>query len=101
MLQEAGQAGMVLQVGAGLLLERLPKQFKQDVVLAMSLAYVDQSREAMTLSPPDFVACCEVLERALKLLQVKMIHFKGLVSGKCLHLLFECCMPFALQSIIT
>ncbi|KAH7692689.1 Protein ACCUMULATION AND REPLICATION OF CHLOROPLASTS 6-like IMS domain-containing protein [Dioscorea alata] len=68
-LQEAGQAEMVLQIGAGLLLERLPKQFKQDVVLAMALAYVDQSREAMALSPPDFVACCEVLERALKLLQ--------------------------------
>ncbi|KAJ0964252.1 hypothetical protein J5N97_029374 [Dioscorea zingiberensis] len=68
-LQEAGEAEVVLRVGAGLLLERLPKQFKQDVVLAMALAYVEQSREAMALSPPDFVTCCEVLERALKLLQ--------------------------------
>ncbi|XP_020241613.1 protein ACCUMULATION AND REPLICATION OF CHLOROPLASTS 6, chloroplastic [Asparagus officinalis] len=35
----------------------------------MALAYVDLSRDAMALTPPDFVGCCEVLERALKLLQ--------------------------------
>lgn len=60
---------MVLRLGASLLLERLPKSFKQDVVLTMALAYVDLSRDAMALSPPDFIGCCEVLERALKLLQ--------------------------------
>ncbi|OAY67739.1 protein ACCUMULATION AND REPLICATION OF CHLOROPLASTS 6, chloroplastic isoform X1 [Ananas comosus] len=68
-LQEAGETEVVLKIGGDLLLERLPKPFKQDVVLAMALAYVDLSRDAMALSPPDFVKCCEVLERALKLLQ--------------------------------
>ncbi|CAM8933750.1 unnamed protein product [Rhodiola kirilowii] len=68
-LQEAGEAEIVLQVGESLLGERLPKSFKQDVVLAMSLAYVDLSRDAMSLSPPDIIRGCEVLERALKLLQ--------------------------------
>lgn len=63
---------MVLQIGESLLKERLPKSFKQDVVLAMSLAYVDLSRDAMALSPPDFVRGSELLERALKLLQVKL-----------------------------
>lgn len=60
----------MLQIGQGLLRERLPKSFKQDVVLAMGLAFVDISRDAMALSPPDFVSACEMLERALKLLQV-------------------------------
>lgn len=69
-LQEAGETEVVLQIGESLLKERLPKSFKQDVVLAMSLAYVDLSRDAMSLSPPDFVKGCELLERALKLLQV-------------------------------
>ncbi|KAG6509208.1 hypothetical protein ZIOFF_034599 [Zingiber officinale] len=68
-LQEAGQAELVLRIGKSLLLERLPKTFKQDVVLSMVLAYVEFSRDAMALNPPDFVNCCEVLERALKLLQ--------------------------------
>ncbi|XP_060199777.1 protein ACCUMULATION AND REPLICATION OF CHLOROPLASTS 6, chloroplastic [Lycium barbarum] len=68
-LQEAGETEVVLQVGESLLKERLPKSFKQDVVLAMALAYVDHSRDAMALSPPDFVKGCELLERALKLLQ--------------------------------
>ncbi|XP_061349958.1 protein ACCUMULATION AND REPLICATION OF CHLOROPLASTS 6, chloroplastic [Gastrolobium bilobum] len=68
-LQEAGETELVLQIGQGLLRERLPKSFKQDVVLAMALAYVDISRDAMALSPPDFIASCEMLERALKLLQ--------------------------------
>ncbi|PON51983.1 DnaJ domain containing protein [Parasponia andersonii] len=68
-LQEAGKTELVLQIGESLLRERLPKSFKQDVVLAMALAYVDLSRDAMALSPPDFVRGCEVLERALKLLQ--------------------------------
>ncbi|KAK1320477.1 hypothetical protein QJS10_CPA03g02129 [Acorus calamus] len=68
-LQEAGETNVVLGVGEGLLRERLPKGFKQDVVLAMALAYVDLSRDAMALNPPDFITGCEVLERALKLLQ--------------------------------
>ncbi|KAL6348685.1 hypothetical protein AAG906_019384 [Vitis piasezkii] len=68
-LQEAGENEIVLQIGESLLRERLPKSFKQDVVLAMALAYVDLSRDAMALSPPDFIKGCEVLERALKLLQ--------------------------------
>lgn len=71
MLQEAGKAQLVLEIGDSLLKERLPKSFKQDVVLAMALAYVDMSRDAMALSPSDFIQGCELLERALKLLQVK------------------------------
>lgn len=70
MLEEAGETELVLQIGQDLLRERLPKSFKQDVVLAMALAYVNISRDAMALSPPDFIAGCEMLERALKLLQV-------------------------------
>lgn len=70
MLQEAGETEVVLRVGESLLRERLPKSFKQDVILAMALAYVDVSRDAMELNPPDFILGCEVLERALKLLQV-------------------------------
>lgn len=73
MLQESGETEVVLQVGESLLRERLPKSFKQDVVLAMALAYVDFSRTAMALSPPDFVRGCECLERALKLLQVRFL----------------------------
>lgn len=38
----------------------------------MSLAYVDLSRDAMALSRPDFIKGAELLERALKLLQVKL-----------------------------
>lgn len=72
MLQEAGKIELVIGIGESLLRERLPKSFKQDVVLAMALAYVDMSRDAMALSPPDFIRACEVLERALKLLQVKL-----------------------------
>lgn len=68
-LQEAGDTEVVLQIGEILLKERLPKSFKQDVVLAMSLAYVDLSRDAMALSPPDFIKGSELLEIALKLLQ--------------------------------
>lgn len=70
MLQEAGEPELVLEIGQGLLRERLPKTFKQDVVLAMALAFVDFSRDAMALPQPDFIAACEMLERALKLLQV-------------------------------
>ena len=73
-LQEAGENEIVLHIGESLLRERLPKSFKQDVVLAMALAYVDLSRDAMALSPPDFIKGCEVLERALKLLQVIALH---------------------------
>ncbi|KAL4187704.1 hypothetical protein AMTRI_Chr09g40300 [Amborella trichopoda] len=68
-LQEVGETEVVLEVGHNLLQESLPKSFKQDVVLAMALSYVDLSREAMALAPPDFIKSCEVLERALKLLQ--------------------------------
>ncbi|CAO2041267.1 unnamed protein product [Urochloa humidicola] len=68
-LQEAGEAQLVLATGEQLLQDRPPNRFKQDVVLAMALAYVDLSRETMAASPPDVVYCCEVLERALKLLQ--------------------------------
>ncbi|XP_058109372.1 protein ACCUMULATION AND REPLICATION OF CHLOROPLASTS 6, chloroplastic [Magnolia sinica] len=68
-LQEAGETQLVLEIGQSLLRERLPKTFKQDIVLAVALAYVDFSRDAMALSPPDFIKSCEVLERALKLLQ--------------------------------
>lgn len=72
-LQEAGETELVLQIGESLLKERLPKSFKQDVVLAMALAYVDLSRDAMALTPPDVIRGCEVLERALKLLQVRVL----------------------------
>ncbi|XP_073142785.1 protein ACCUMULATION AND REPLICATION OF CHLOROPLASTS 6, chloroplastic [Henckelia pumila] len=68
-LQESGEAELVLQIGESLLKERLPKSFKQDVVLSMALAFVDLSRNAMELSPPDFIRGGEVLEMALKLLQ--------------------------------
>ncbi|KAI4979217.1 hypothetical protein ZWY2020_015970 [Hordeum vulgare] len=68
-LQEAGEAQAVLAIGEHLLEDRPPKRFKQDVVLTMALAYVDISRDAMAASPPDVICCCEVLERALKLLQ--------------------------------
>ncbi|KAL6215703.1 hypothetical protein ACLB2K_015131 [Fragaria x ananassa] len=68
-LQEAGKTELVLRIGESLLRERLPKSFKQDVVLVMALAYVDMSRDAIALSPPDFIQGCEVLERALKLLE--------------------------------
>ncbi|KAI3432032.1 uncharacterized protein J3R85_007697 [Psidium guajava] len=68
-LQESGEAELVLRIGEDLLKERLPKGFKQDVVLVMALAYVDMSRDAMALNPPDFIGGCEALERALKLLQ--------------------------------
>ncbi|XP_047076035.1 protein ACCUMULATION AND REPLICATION OF CHLOROPLASTS 6, chloroplastic-like [Lolium rigidum] len=68
-LQEAGEARAVLAIGEQLLEDRPPKRFKQDVVLAMALAYVDLSRDSMAASPPDVIFCCEVLEKALKLLQ--------------------------------
>ncbi|KAK9164390.1 hypothetical protein Syun_005292 [Stephania yunnanensis] len=70
LLQESGETELVLGVGEGLMRERLPKSpFKQDLVLVMALAYVDSSRDAMALATPDFVASCEALERALKLLE--------------------------------
>lgn len=73
MLQECGEDEMVLQIGESLLKERLPKSFKQDVVLAMALSYVEISRDTMTISPPDYIKGCELLERALKLLQVRLL----------------------------
>lgn len=69
-LQEAGETEIVLRVGEALLKERLPKSFKQDVVLVMALAFVDISRDAMALDPPDFITGYEFVEEALKLLQV-------------------------------
>lgn len=72
-LQEAGETKVVLEIGEALLRERLPKSFKQDVVLAMALAYVDMSRDAMAENPPHFIKGCEVLEKALKLLQVMFL----------------------------
>ncbi|VFQ81910.1 unnamed protein product [Cuscuta campestris] len=68
-LQESGQAELVLQIGESLLKERLSKSFKHDVVLAMALSYVDLSRDVMAISPPNFVNGAEYLEKALKLLQ--------------------------------
>ena len=53
MLQEAGETEVVLKIGENLLKERLPKSFKQDVLLAMALSYVDLSGDAMALSPQD------------------------------------------------
>lgn len=70
MLQEAGESELVLRIGDALLKERLSKPFKHDIVLAMSLAFIDLSRDAMSLSPPDYIYGCEALERALRLLQV-------------------------------
>lgn len=69
-LQECGESELVLRIGDDLLKERLAKSFKQDVVLAMALAFVDLSRDAMALIPPDLLSSCELLERALKLLEV-------------------------------
>lgn len=80
-MQESGETELVLQIGENLLKERLPKSFKQDVVLPMALAYVDLSRDAMALSPPDFIRGCEVLEMALKLLQVRGLI---MISHDCL-----------------
>ncbi|KAF3577185.1 hypothetical protein DY000_02030790 [Brassica cretica] len=68
-LQEAGETEVVLRVGEALLKERLPKSFKQDVVLVIVLAFVDISRDAMALDPPDFITGYEFVEEALKLLQ--------------------------------
>ncbi|CAH9067845.1 unnamed protein product [Cuscuta epithymum] len=68
-LQESGETELVLEIGESLMKERLSKSFKQDVVLAMALAYVDLSRNVMAFSPPDFVKGSDYLERALKLLQ--------------------------------
>ncbi|KAK9073299.1 hypothetical protein SSX86_007623 [Deinandra increscens subsp. villosa] len=68
-LQECAEDQVVLQIGESLLKERLPKSFKQDVVLAMALSYIEISRDTMAMSPPDYIKGCELLERALKLLQ--------------------------------
>lgn len=69
-MQEAGETEVVLRVGEALLKERLPKSFKQDVVLVMALAFLDISRDVMALDPPDFITGYEFVEEALKLLQV-------------------------------
>jgi hypothetical protein len=62
---------VVLQVGEDLLRERLGKFFQRDLVLAMALSYVELSRRAMSETPPAIVHSCELLERALKLLEVR------------------------------
>lgn len=69
LLQEVGEAEVVIQAGQKLLQERLPKSFKRDVMLAMALSYVDISREAMAESSPNIIKSCESLERALQILQ--------------------------------
>lgn len=83
-MQEAGDSELTLEIGESLLRERLPKAFKQDVVLTMALAYVDLSRDVMALSPPLFIAACDFLERALKLLQVIIfLHFNFTYVSVC------------------
>ncbi|KAG6552295.1 hypothetical protein Mapa_006148 [Marchantia paleacea] len=69
LLQEVGEMEVVLQAGQSLLEERLPKTMRRDVVLAMALAYVELSREAMAEAVPTVVRSCDLLETALKLLQ--------------------------------
>eukprot|EP00250_Pteridium_aquilinum_P019108 c24299_g1_i1 orf=67-2571(+) len=69
LLQEAGEMEIVLQVGQNLLKERLIRTYQRDIILAMALAYVELSREAMAESPPAITQSCELLERSLKLLQ--------------------------------
>ena len=76
MLHEIGEMEVVLQVGEDLLQERLGKFFQRDLVLAMALSYVELSREAMAETPPAIVHSCELLERALKLLEVRKKHSK-------------------------
>lgn len=72
MLHEVGEVEVVLQAGQALLGQQqdLPKTLNRDVVLAMSLAYVELSREAMAEAPPAVVKSCSLLESALKLLRV-------------------------------
>ncbi|KAI3498606.1 hypothetical protein L1887_34383 [Cichorium endivia] len=74
-LQEAGEAELVLQIGESLLKEKLPKSFKHDVVLAMALSCVEISRDTMTLSPPYYIKGYELLKSALKLLQLRNENF--------------------------
>lgn len=69
LLQEAGEMEIVLQVGQNLLKERLIRTYQRDIILAMALAYVELSREAMAETPPAIMQSCELLERSLKLLQ--------------------------------
>lgn len=69
LLQEAGEMEIVLQVGQNLLKERLIRTYHRDIILAMALAYVELSREAMAETPPAIMQSCELLERSLKLLQ--------------------------------
>lgn len=69
LLQEAGEMEIVLQVGQNLLKERLIKSYRRDLILAMALAYVELSREAMAEMLPEIIRSCELLEKSLKLLQ--------------------------------
>lgn len=75
MLHEVGEVEVVLQAGQALLGQQqdLPKTLNRDVVLAMSLAYVELSREAMAETPPAVVKSCSLLESALKLLRVSFL----------------------------
>jgi hypothetical protein len=74
LLHEMGEMEVVLQVGEDLLRERLGKFFQRDLVLAMALSYVELSRRAMSETPPAIVHSCELLERALKLLEVRKVY---------------------------
>ncbi|KAH7296483.1 hypothetical protein KP509_26G024800 [Ceratopteris richardii] len=69
LLQESGEIEIVLEVGKNLLKERLMRSYRRDIILAMALAYVELSREAMAETPPKIMQSCELLERSLKLLQ--------------------------------
>ncbi|KAL4586706.1 hypothetical protein LXL04_011348 [Taraxacum kok-saghyz] len=40
---------------------------------AMCVSYVEIPRDTMALSPPDYIKGCELLERELKLLQVRLL----------------------------
>ena len=55
LLQEVGEAEVVIQAGQKLLQERLPKSFKRDVMLAMALSYVDIYWEANAESSPNII----------------------------------------------
>eukprot|EP00249_Psilotum_nudum_P024436 c29182_g4_i2 orf=264-1313(-) len=88
LLQEVGEMEVVLQVGQDLLQERLGTTYRWDMALAMALAYVELSREAMAESPPAIVRSRQMLETALKLLQVKKILWEGFQTPSLLSCLF-------------
>lgn len=75
LLLESGQSREVLTVGERALLEPLSEPLKQDVVLAMVLTYLELYKEGLAFNPPDYVGCCEVLEKALELIKVEASNF--------------------------